>query len=84
MAASQFLANRQLWEQEVAMVEHYVSILLLKPKNCVLCHQPVTLKESTMTLMEVYASAEAGLYLLPKAWGKHGAEKGNWPGLSEE
>lgn len=50
---------------EVIRVEHYTAMLLFKPKNC----EPATLEEAIM-LMEAYASSEAGLYLIPKAWRK--------------
>lgn len=52
---------------EAVLVEHDLSILPFKPPNWVVCHQPATLKE-LVVLMEVYASAEAGVYLNPKAW----------------
>lgn len=51
----------QVIEQE--MVQHYMSVLPLKPKNWVMCHQPTTLEEA-MVLMEAYA----GAYLIPMAW----------------
>lgn len=44
---------------EAIVVEHYMSILLFKPKNWVLCHQPATLEEA-IVLMEAYTSAKAG------------------------
>lgn len=50
---------------ELVLVERYVAILPFKPRNWVLCHQLATLEEA-VTLMEAYASAEAGLYLFPK------------------
>lgn len=40
--------------------EHYVALLPYKPKHCVTCHQPRTLKDAVL-LMEVYMSAEAGV-----------------------
>lgn len=53
---------------EVVVGEHYMAILLFKPKNWVLCHQPRTLEEA-ITLMEVYASADAADYRRVKATG---------------
>lgn len=54
---------------ESVLVKHFMAILLFKPKNWVLCHQPATLEEAVM-LMEAYTSAEAGMYLIPRHW-KH-------------
>lgn len=51
------------------MVEHYTTILPFKPKKWVLCNCPMTLKD-VILLMEVYASIEARMYLIPKAWRK--------------
>lgn len=52
---------------KAVMVETFPSILLFIPNNWVLCHQPSTL-EGAIVVMEAYASAEEGLYLIPKAW----------------
>lgn len=54
---------------ETIMVEHYTTILPFKLKNWVLCSQLGPFKE-TFAPMEVYASAEAGLYLILKPWKK--------------
>lgn len=59
--------------REVVMVEHNTIVLPFKRKTWVLCHQPGTLEEA-ISLMEVYASAETGLYLIPKAWKKKASE----------
>lgn len=61
------------------MVKHYTTILPFKPPNWVLYPQPATLEE-VISLMETYASAEAGLYLIPKACKK----KGNCPSAGGE
>lgn len=42
-----------------------------KPKNWALCNWPNMLEEA-ISYMEAYASAEAGMYLTPKAWRKKG------------
>lgn len=49
------------------MIDHYAAILLFKPKNWVLRHQPAK-----------YATTEASLYLIPKAKkkGSHGGGGG--------
>lgn len=66
--------NTQTKEQTVVSVlaEHYIAILPFKPKNWVLCNEPAILEEA-VTLIEAYASAEAGLYFILKSW-KHKAE----------
>lgn len=46
------------------MVELCMAILLFKPKNC---HQPSTFEEA-IVVMEAYASAEVGHYLILKTW----------------
>lgn len=52
---------------ETVLMDHCISILPFKPKNWIMCHQPAKLEE-VVVLMEVYASAEMGIYLIPKAW----------------
>lgn len=66
---------------ESALVEHYVAILPFKQKNWVLCHQPATLEEG-VTLMEVNASAEGGLYLILKRWKSKVEAKGPGMGIN--
>lgn len=61
------------------MVKHCTVLLQFKPKNWVMCHKPVTLEE-VIGLMEAYASAESGLYLILKVWGKRGEGKAGIPG----
>lgn len=51
---------------EAVMIAHYTSILPFNSKTCALCLQPMTFEEAFM-LIEVYASAKAGLYLILKA-----------------
>lgn len=52
---------------EAVLVEHYISMHPFKPNNWVMCHQMATLEE-VVVLMEAYSLAEAGAYLIPKAW----------------
>lgn len=60
---------------EDIMVEHYTALLPFKPPNWVLCNKLATLKHA-ITLMEAYASAEAGLYLIRKGKKKEAEGKG--------
>lgn len=46
---------------EAFLIEHYISILPLKLKNWVMCHQPVMLEEPVVL-------AETGAYLIIKTW----------------
>lgn len=52
---------------EAVLVEQYISVLLFKPKNWVMCPQPATLEEAMM-LMEAYVLVVVGSYLVPKVW----------------
>lgn len=65
---------------EEVLVEHNISILPFKLKNWVKCHQQDTLEE-VVILMEAYALAEVGAYLIPKVWkGQAGRNTGGGGG----
>lgn len=59
-----------LTKEQIVMVEHYMAVLPFKPNNWVLCSHQLTMLEDAIALMEANVAAEAGLYLIPKAWKK--------------
>lgn len=58
------------------MIEYYTVILSFKTQNWVLCNHPSILADA-IDLMEAYATVEAGLYLIPKAWKKKTGKPGS-------